>query len=417
MQPTPIPVLQEPQGLIIEPYDTLFFRDGRPFGPANFGRSQLPLPQTIAGMIRTYLMHVLGLESSQIHNLRENANGVETYQRALTFIACRGPWIVKIKNDKIEDLFVPPPAHLCRFKKDKNRLALLCPLDSGDDLPGWIESPTGQKGLRPVIYRESSDAIEAETRWLGKDAIAAVLKGVEPAVKNLIKPEELFIWEERTGVTISPDTYTGEDSQLYSTRQLRLQKNIALYAEIGWETVDKTQEETLKKIQEAFKELVDWESLFPQGGTLLSFGGEGRRVIIKPTEKYVWPNIFVQNNEERNIRAFTWLISPLVNNQHERTNGTREPWLPMSCAKLAAAVCPKPLAVSGWDMAGEEGEKWKSRPRPTKYAVPAGAVYFWERGKNADASKQFIHNGTLVQLAENAKDRANGWGMALKGVW
>lgn len=417
MQPTPMPVLENARGLLIEPYDTLFFRDGRPFGPADFGRSQLPFPQTIAGMIRTYLMHVLGLESSQIHNLRENANGVEPYQRAIAFIACRGPWLVKIKDDKIEDLFVSPPAHLCRFKKDENHLVSLSPLDNGDDLPGWRESPTWQKGLRPVIYTESSDAIEAETRWLGKDAIAAVLKGEKPDVKDLINPEELFIWEERTGVTISPDTYTGEDSQIYFTRQLRLQRNIALYAEIGWETVDKIQEETLKEIRAAFEKWGDWKKLFPQEGAVIPLGGEGRRVVIKPIETYVWPNIFVQNNEERNTRAFTWLISPLINNQHERTNGTREPWLPMSCAKLAAAVCPKPLAVSGWDMSGEEGEKWKSRPRPTKYAVPAGAVYFWERGKNADDSKQFIHNGTLVQLAENAKDRANGWGMALKGVW
>lgn len=421
MQPTPIPVLQEPQGLIIEPYDTLFFRDGRPFGPTDFGRSQLPLPQTIAGMIRTYLMHALGLKSSQIHNLREDSNGVKPYQRVLAFIACRGPWIVKIKNDKIEDLFVPPPAHLCRFKKDKNRLVLLRPLDSGDDLPGWRESPAGQKGVRPVIYTESNDAIEAEIRWLGKDAIAAVLKGKNPDIKDLIEPEKLFIWEERTGVTISPDTYTGEDSQLYSTRQLRLQKNIALYAEIGWETVDKIQEVTLREIQADFEKWGDnqtgfgWGRVFPETRVILPFGGEGRRVGVKNIAPYDWDGLSSAPCDGK--RAFTWLISPLINNQHERTNGTREPWLPMSCAKLAAAVCSKPLAVSGWDLAGEEREKWKSRPRPTKCAVPAGAVYFWERGNNADPEKPFISNDTLVQLAENAKDRANGWGMALKGVW
>ncbi|MBU4305523.1 MAG: type III-B CRISPR module-associated protein Cmr3 [Candidatus Omnitrophica bacterium] len=415
MQPTPTPVLDDPKGLLIEPYDTLFFRDGRPFGPTDFGRSQLPLPQTIAGMVRTCLMNAFGLKSSQIHNLRENANGVELYQSALAFIACRGPWIVEIENNKIKDLFIPPPAHLCHLKRDKDKLILLRPLDDVNDLPGW-KSSSGQNDVRPVIYTENSDAIEAENRWMGKDAIAAILKGEKP-VKDLIKPEELFTWEERTGVTISPDTYTGEDSQLYSTRQLRLQKNIALYAEIGWETVDENQKEDLKKIKNAFKSWGDFEKLFPQEGTILPLGGEGRRVVVKQTtEPFSWPQINVEDKGGVQ-RAFTWLISPLINYQHERTNGEREPWSPMSCAKLVGVVCPKPLAISGWDMAGEGGEERKARPRPTKYAVPTGAVYFWERGNNANLDKPFINNSTLVQLSENAKDRANGWGMALKGGW
>jgi hypothetical protein len=199
--------------------------------------------------------------------------------------------------------------------------------------------------------------------------------------------------------------------------QMRLEKNIALYAEIGWEAVDEEHRDALAEIRTAYEREGGWDSFFPETGVFLPFGGEGRRVSVKRSKKpFVWPEALPASNAKDSQRAFTWLISPVINYRHARTNGQREPWEPMTLGKLIAAACPKPLPVSGWDMAGDEKSKWRDRPRPTRYAVPAGAVYFWERGGNADQDKKWLP-GPLVQLAENAKDRANGWGMALRGVW
>ncbi|MBN1903298.1 hypothetical protein JW926_18410, partial [Candidatus Sumerlaeota bacterium] len=58
--------------LIIEPLDTLFFRDGRPFGPTDHSNSGLPVPQTLAGMVKTRLMHLYNVKPHEMHNLREN---------------------------------------------------------------------------------------------------------------------------------------------------------------------------------------------------------------------------------------------------------------------------------------------------------------------------------------------------------
>jgi len=417
MQPTSQPVLRDTIGLLIEPQDTLFFRDGRPFGPTDTGYSQLPLPQTIAGMLRAYIMKSLDLEPSQIHRLREAANGVRPHQRAIAFIACRGPWLVKVKDcNVIENIFVSPPAHLCRVGGDEEQLVLLRPLDDEIQLPGW-RSPQSerQNHLRPLLYTEGPESVEPESRWLGKDAIISVLQNKTPDPGNLKDSEQLFTWEERTGVTISPETSTGEGSLLYSSRQLRLNKDIALYAEIGWETVDDAHQDALKEIKAAFERDFGWKRLFPEMGALLPFGGEGRRVSVREITPFVWqeaPN----SKEAAAQRSFTWLISPLINYPHLRTEGQREPWEPISLGKLVGAACPKPLPVSGWDMAGDDANNRRSRPRPTRYAVPAGAVYFWERGGNADQNKEWLP-GTLLQLSENAKDRANGWGMALRGVW
>lgn len=417
MQPTAKPVLQEPIGLLIEPHDTLFFRDGRPFGPTDTAHSQLPLPQTVAGMLRTCLMNLLGLDPSQIHRLRENTNGISPHQRTLAFIACRGPWLVKMKNaNEIEDLFVPAPAHLCRLDKDRKRLVLLRPLK--DELPGWRSpQPERQKDLRPLVYTRGTESVEPESRWLGKYAIVSVLRNEHLNPSHLMESEKLFVWEERTGVTISPETSTSEGGFLYSTRQLRLKPDIAMYVEIGWETVDDTYQDRLGEIRAAFEREVGWNHLFPESGVLLPFGGEGRRVSVKKIKiPFVWPEAQPDSKSENIQHAFTWLISPLINYQHARTKGHRKPWEPMSIGKLVAASCSKPLAVSGWDMAGDEHNNRRNWPRPTRYAVPAGTVYFWERGGNADQSSEWLP-GSLLQLAENAKDRANGWGMALKGVW
>ena len=42
--------------LDLEPLDVLFFRDGRPFDAAPRATSGAPLPQTVAGAVRTWLL-------------------------------------------------------------------------------------------------------------------------------------------------------------------------------------------------------------------------------------------------------------------------------------------------------------------------------------------------------------------------
>ncbi len=47
-------------GLRLDPLDTLFFRDGRPFDAANRVVGGLPNPQTLAGALRTNLLGASG---------------------------------------------------------------------------------------------------------------------------------------------------------------------------------------------------------------------------------------------------------------------------------------------------------------------------------------------------------------------
>ena len=76
------------------------------------------------------------------------------------------------------------------------------------------------------------------------------------------------------------------------------------------------------------------------------------------------------------------------------------PRLPAGTRLVAAAVTGYE-AFSGWDLA-------RGGPKPTRFAVPAGSVYFLET-----SDQQALINS----LAESDEDRQLGFGCVVQGVW
>jgi CRISPR-associated protein Cmr3 len=66
---------------------------------------------------------------------------------------------------------------------------------------------------------------------------------------------------------------------------------------------------------------------------------------------------------------------------------------------LCAAAVEGPYAISGWDLA-------RGGPKPTRFGVGAGSVYFTE-GSLPDTR----------YLSNNADDSTIGYGFYLKGSW
>ncbi len=74
--------------------------------------------------------------------------------------------------------------------------------------------------------------------------------------------------------------------------------------------------------------------------------------------------------------------------------------------RLVAAAVGRRQAVSGWDYERNE-------PRPPRYMVPAGSVFFFE-----------VHKGRLdpgelwlASICDQPSDRQDGFGLVLPGVW
>lgn len=399
------PVLQNPIGLLIEPLDALMFRDARPFHSTDCARSVLPTPQTLAGMIRTHAMQALGVAPAKLHGLR-NDRSAPPWQRLAVHLAVRGPWLCRLNKDRKapSDVFVPIPATLVqRGKGDSAPLASLGPIDPMD---GWELQGNPCQDLKPLGVVEDGEPPRAVEKkdWLGKEALGKFLAGQALKRDMLLGNEDLFEREERTSLVVQPDTRTSDPGLIYSASFLRLKKDVAFYAEFGVESHAPGDVHGIAN--EKLTELI------PAKGVVLPFGGEGRRVRVRPVASpWRWPEV----DSPADGKCFTLMISPAIFYQ-KNGSVSRPIWQPPLITNLRAAAVPRPLAVSGFGLDGNDGiSRASGAPRPMRYAVPAGAVYFWERGRNAESNKPPLQGA--IQLSESPQDRAAGWGIALKGVW
>jgi CRISPR-associated protein Cmr3 len=366
--------------MCLQPLDVLFFRDGRPFTGSERSVSGLPLPQTLAGTIRTALLRLAGCDFGQLKQGVESGKSFdEAVKQAcgrehhwIGRLATRGPWLAQWIDRENEgyQVFVPAPAvlHKEKSKKEGEPRFRLNPLADGQ-LPGWNLSPH-QQNRRPLWLRESVVTEPAEG-YLTRTGLEQFLRGQDVAADAVIPSSDLFGLDYRTGIGISPDRLVAEESQIFGRGFLALKKDVFLYAEIEVLADEPT------------------EALLDQVKTL-TLGGEGRHATVQrlPTP-FTWPNQPPKDNQ----KPLILLTTPCpfqAGWKPQRLNGDR----------LVAAAVPGSIAFSGWDLA-------RSGPKPTRFAVPAGSVYFLESLPN-----NWQHN-----LAENDEDRQQGWGCCLTGVW
>jgi CRISPR-associated protein Cmr3 len=373
-------------GLLLEPIEPLFFRDGRPFEPGGQGRSGLPTPQTLAGALRTWLLRAANCDLTQLGGeIKEGktfaaAAGSQGSQCAsVAKIRFRGPWLTQ-PPPKNEAPFVEPkplplvpmPAVLMAEKhpkhasKDPHPLARLSPLQG--DLPGW-KAP--EEGMRPLWAKTEKD-IDRATGYLTPEGLRNFVCGKEvnaaADAQQVVPCSELWDFEGRTGIAVDSASNSAQEHMIYGVRLLALKPGVGFYAEMDGP------EEAL--------------NLFPDAPVTLPFGGEGRRVVVrKTTEPFDWPRGEPTNGQH----PFLLLITPGL------FNGS---WRPACLqGRLAAAAVPKYEAVSGWDLA-------RGGPKPNRFAAAAGSVYFL---------KEPLEDSRLSLC--DGEDAAIGWGTFTEGVW
>jgi CRISPR-associated protein Cmr3 len=345
--------------LVLTPLDLLFFRDGRPFDAAAQVRSGLPQTQTVTGAVRSWLLARAGCDFAHL---------AEDIARGATFVqACaaqgnavahigrlrfRGPWF---SRDGASPL-LPVPATL-RRRKERNdtNFIRLDPLQK--PLPGW----RSDHGLQPLWYK-GNDRLEAVAGYLTLDGMAEFLRGDVPSPEALVTAGQLYAEDRRISVAISPQQLSALEGQIFSVGFLALKPNVSLLVEID----------------------APAEMILPEQG-VIRLGGEGRQVhLLALPNPIPWPRATPKQG-----RKLFVLTTPVV---------FADGWKPQALAPLAAAV-PAPMAVSGWDMA-------RGGPKPTRFAVPAGAVYFVNDTSTAAA-----------EAFRDGEDAASGAGHTLEGAW
>ncbi len=341
------------------PLDLLFFRDGRPFEAAAQVRSGLPQPQTVAGAVRSWLLARAGCDFPALaENIKRGASFGEACAAqgekiaAIGHLRFRGPWFSLDGKSPL----LPAPATLRRKKHgDDTHFVRLDPLQK--PLPGW----RSEHGLQPLWYR-GNDHLEAVAGYLTLDGMAEFLRGDVPPPEALVTAGALYAEDRRSSVAISPQHLTALEGQIFSVGFLALRPNVSLLLEVA----------------------APAGMSFPEQG-IIRLGGEARQVHLRALPNSIaWPR-----PTPREGRKLFILTTPAV---------FADGWKPSALSPLAAAV-PAPTPVSGWDMA-------RGGPKPTRFAVQAGAVYFV--------------NDTTAASAEafrDGEDTAAGAGHTLEGVW
>ena len=346
--------------------DTLSFRDGRSFGPARQADSGLPYPQTLAGAIRTFLLKAHGINLKRFgacvrqHGSFDDAiNEYGDPVNGLSDLKIAGPWL-----SLNQELFVPVPSNL-RTDRSVNGVRTsrqIFRLDPIQTLPpGWQPR---EPGMRP-LWRHGRESSKAASGYITSSGLRTFLDGGVPNDQDLVCTEQLHAIDRHVGIGIDAARKSVHEGMIYTAGMLALKHSVAFYAEL-------TGADALV-------------APLCQQGALMKFGGEGRYVEIEILDHHtsLWPDVSPGTGDGDLLLLTTpaWF------------NG----WRPHNVTCIAASVS-HPEGISGWDFA-------QGGPKPNRFMVPAGTVYFLPKGAHIPDSLVERH------------DALAGWGHYLRGNW
>jgi CRISPR type III-B/RAMP module-associated protein Cmr3 len=334
------------QALLIRPRDLLFCRDGRPIvaGEGAAAGSQLPGPQVLAGALRTVLLKA----RRQLHD----GPVAQADLNRILRLEVGGPllWDAQAMTP-----FIPMPADLIgekpkhgRLGRPEGRLApregvpgWTAPEDAARALPLWPLDPR-RRDIGQDKHRPGEQA--PQTGFLTWKGFQTWAEGRVPQQDELRAAARLWAEETRTQVALDAAEATAAEGLLFSTRYLRLQKDVALYEELEGD-----------------------QAGLPQEGTL-HLGGDRRLADWKSCPRVRWPDI----EGEAVALALTPVILP--------ADEGRCPVIWKDACRGLAILGADP--VSGWDLSANGG---KGAPRPVRWAIRPGSV--WHLATGADHPK------------------------------
>lgn len=369
--------------LFLQPNDTFFFRDGKPFtkGEQSEGHSIFPpLPSTALGALRSAYIAAFGDLSIFYSGGMQHIVG--TPKSLCNAIRLRGIFPSNSRDNQL-DIFFPVPLDLIYRKDD----------EGSRHIPLHLLTPA------PHNFK-SNGSMNTILRWADAESIDSNADGLldlvgieqylvaDDTALLLVNRNTLIERESKIGIARSRDTLSSEDHMLYRIDMHRFRNRDGIYGFI-----------------------VDYEchKPLPTEGGLLKLGGEGKSFAYRDIDLRIdclsnslesnslWPNFLKpvdnlstdsQGNHLETIKASIqstgkfklYFATPTI-----FKNGWLPSWLDSDtfsgeypagqtspiCLKLVTAAVGKPIVVGGWNMA-RNGAKRSFR------AVPAGSVYYFE---------------------------------------
>ncbi len=284
--------------------------------------------------------------------------------RWLADFRVRGPWLARFgqAGEGDPEVFIPVPHVLRQTKNHDARYVRLNPLSRQLSIPGL---PAHERPL----WIASRDSVERSHGYLNRAGLSAFLAGGVPAPKDVNTAETLYGFDRRTGISIDRRKQTADDGLIYAASFLALKPGIAWYTEVS------------------VPEEADLGEQVWAGP--MRFGGEGKFVEVQKTRRYAWPEVEPVAGQGKLLL----LTTPAVT----YAGAERSSLLEDAIAVAADGF----VAISGWDLA-------RRGPKPTRFAVPAGATYFFTAEQSSKSWEPMI---------QTEVDEKQGWGCYLKGIW
>ncbi|MBI3463838.1 MAG: hypothetical protein HY000_12395 [Planctomycetes bacterium] len=390
-----------PLGIRLSPLDVLLFRDGRPFGPTSRVVSKLPLPQTISGALRSEL---LGSQDFSFNDLQARLRANRSRQLDEPLVeslrncgapewvlqtAVRGPWLALEDAAGGVTPLLAAPANLVRLDLGPAARGIWQAATPLQDPPRWLRP---EPDLLPMWLPPGGPAApggrnpEYPGGFLTLDGVCKFLLGRLPVDDDWFDDSELYGFDPRIGIEIDADALTSERGKMYGVQFLALRPKIVrprrpfhgcrigLYAELLPASAD-----ARKSLEQALS-----------GVPAIAVGGEGRYATLSlAASRVLWP----ESNQQLSRSA--WMLATPATLTDADGKSTWRPNLPPG--RLQAAALRAGTGVSGWNVTA-------GGPRATRFAVPAGAMYYVEG-----------HESPFPAAGIEAADE--GWGFALQGTW
>jgi len=352
----------------INPLDTLFFKDGKPFSmdEETWADGIFPPPPSVFyGALRTAYMAQYNQDITTINTdtdpTRELKISGISYFMGEQQVYPLPLDVVKKKGDIEYKVFL--------LKKNKN--TYISSLDTGK-----------ANKLRYLLIPPFEEEVKnMEGGFISKTSLENYLNGDENEF-DAYPLEDYLLTEPKVGIGRDSKTHTASESRLYRVGMLRL-KN--------------------------FQFIVGFENLQIEESGFLKLGGEGKAVTYQSSHRATNPEQYQPANNLFKI----YLATPAL-----LENGWLPGWLdPVTLegqypgtgiqVKLIAAATGKPLFIGGFDMK-------EKKPKKMLKAVPPGSVFYFEiQGDVSDEQKEALEPVAFCDYPERVNE---GFGLTFMGA-
>jgi hypothetical protein len=444
--------------LLLQPTDVLFFRDGRPMGGSLAGHGAAwPLPNVTDAALHAAL-HRAEMGGYKHRRGRGGVYSNETNHRDRTYgsLVTAGPFPVGPDGT----WYLPRPLDL----SDASLKPTL--------LPTCLNGPSSLPA--PLTYAAANTSgpskDTAAKPWLSQVALGRYLSGNSTTLSSAeaLDDHDFSDTEATIGIGIDPDTQTQDGERIYSAHYLRLREGwrLGLFAK----TDEKSNGDPANRpdlIPELIKasghiivggqQRVCTATLQAQGGSLplprgldCGFAQHGDKHLVKwvMLTPGLWPEIEAgtsRRGTERDAHPGGWLptwVCPTdghvllrLVDEDERRERRRLNYASQGypsdhggasaiSARLVAALVPKPIVVTGWELPHEAAERPKGGAKSTHLAVQAGAVYYFETESAADARSlatalnwHGASDGSVIKNRRSTLLGEKGFGLGVCGTW